>query len=72
MSPSTAHSILNRGVRLETKAPFYFMFPIDIDADPVAGGRDIAEIHLDMGAPGRTVSSAFCYWVRPVGRGWRI
>src|SRR5512138_1497241 len=52
MSPSTAHSILNRDVRLETKVPSYFMFSIDSDADPAAGGRDIAEIYLDMGAAG--------------------
>lgn len=43
----------------------YFMFSLDIDPDLLAGKRDVSEIHMYIGAPGSTVSSAFCYAVTP-------
>jgi hypothetical protein len=43
----------------------YFMFSLDIDPDLLAGKRDVAEIHMYIGAPGSNVSSALCYSVTP-------
>ncbi len=43
----------------------YFMFSMDIDPDLLAGKRDVAEIHMYIGAPGSNVSSAFCFSLTP-------
>ncbi len=45
----------------------YFMFSLDIDRDLLAGTRDVSQVHMYIGAPGSTVSSAFCFAVTPHG-----
>ena len=45
----------------------YFMFSLDIDQDLLVGNREIEEMHMYIGAPGSTVSSAFCFAISPGG-----
>ncbi len=46
---------------------YYFMFSLDIDHDLLTGNRELGEIHMYIGAPGSTVSSAFCYAISAGG-----
>ncbi|MCG6533702.1 MAG: hypothetical protein L7F78_03225 [Syntrophales bacterium LBB04] len=46
---------------------YYFMFSIDINNDLLTGARDLDRIHMYIGAPGSTVSSAICYGVTAMG-----
>jgi hypothetical protein len=45
----------------------YFMFSIDILADPDSGLRGLDEVHMYVGNPGSTVSSGIAYSIKPSG-----
>lgn len=53
-------------VRVNERLP-YFMFSLDVVADPGGGLRGLDEIHLYVGNPGSTVSSGIAYAMRPEG-----
>jgi len=44
---------------------YYFMFSLDIDQDLLKGAKNFEQIHMYIGVPGSTVSSAICYSVTP-------